>query len=166
MDLERYVNDLRLQLATAAESGSDETRALAERLASSLEAATRLALLEALSEAAAEITREIAPGSVEVRLRGRDPEFAVTRAPESEFAEVSSAVVPESPETSDETSTTRTTLRLPDQLKTRVEKAAAEDGLSLNTWLVRAIAAGLEPKTRRAAQRDTRGGDTYTGWVR
>ena len=162
MDLERYVNDLRGQLAAAAESGSDETRALAERLASSLESATRLVLLEALSEAAAEITREIAPGSVEVRLRGRDPEFAVTRAPESEFAEVAAVV----PEPSDETSTTRTTLRLPDQLKTRVEKAAAEDGLSLNTWLVRAIAAGLEPKTRRAVQRDARGGDTYTGWVR
>lgn len=159
MDLERYVNDLRRQLAAAGESGGDEMRALAERLAAPLDAATRLVLLEALSEAADEITREIAPGSVEVRLRGRDPEFAVTQASEPAFAQVAEAPVAEA----DDTSTSRTTLRLPDQLKARVEKAAADDGLSLNTWLVRAIAAGLEPKSRRAAQR---AGDTYTGWVR
>lgn len=164
MNVERYVDDLRRQLATSAESGSEETRALAERLALSLDSAVRLVLLEALSEAADEITREIAPGSVEVRLRGRDPEFAVTRAAEPAFAEVVDAAP--APEPTDDTGTTRTTLRLPDQLKARVEKAAAEDGLSLNTWLVRAVAAGLEPKIRRAVQRDNRGGDTYTGWVR
>ena len=161
MDLERYVTDLRRQLAAAAEAGGDDTRALAERLAASLDSAARLVLLEALSEAAGEITREIAPGSVEVRLRGRDPEFAVTRATEPAFAEVAEPAPV--PEVGDEASTSRTTLRLPDPLKVRVEKAAAEDGLSLNTWLVRAIAAGLEPKTRRTVQR---AGDSYTGWVR
>ena len=160
MDLERYVTDLRRQLAAVAETGGDEARGLAERLATSLDASARLVLLEALSEAAGEITREIAPGSVELRLRGRDPEFAVTRAPEPAFAEVADAAP--APEVTDDASTSRTTLRLPDQLKVRVEKAAAEDGLSLNTWLVRAIAAGLEPKTRRSV----RAGDSYTGWVR
>ena len=160
MDLERYVTDLRRQLAAVAETGGDEARGLAERLATSLDASARLVLLEALSEAAGEITREIAPGSVELRLRGRDPEFAVTRAPEPAFAEVADASP--APEVTDDASTSRTTLRLPDQLKVRVEKAAAEDGLSLNTWLVRAIAAGLEPKTRRSV----RAGDSYTGWVR
>ena len=160
MDLERYVTDLRRQLAAVAETGGDEARGLAERLATSLDASARLVLLEALSEAAGEITREIAPGSVEVRLRGRDPEFAVTRAPEPAFAEVAEAAP--APDITDDASTSRTTLRLPDQLKVRVEKAAAEDGLSLNTWLVRAIAAGLEPKTRRSV----RAGDSYTGWVR
>ena len=160
MDLERYVTDLRRQLAAVAETGGDEARGLAERLATSLDASARLVLLEALSEAAGEITREIAPGSVEVRLRGRDPEFAVTRAPEPAFAEVADAAP--APDITDDASTSRTTLRLPDQLKGRVEKAAAEDGLSLNTWLVRAIAAGLEPKTRRSV----RAGDSYTGWVR
>jgi len=160
MDLERYVTDLRRQLAAVAETGGDEARGLAERLATSLDASARLVLLEALSEAAGEITREIAPGSVELRLRGRDPEFAVTRAPEPAFAEVADAAP--TPDVTDDASTSRTTLRLPDQLKVRVEKAAAEDGLSLNTWLVRAIAAGLEPKTRRSV----RAGDSYTGWVR
>jgi hypothetical protein len=49
-----------------------------ERLTVSMESAIRLALLEALSAAAGEITTEMAPGSVQVRLRGRDPEFVVT----------------------------------------------------------------------------------------
>ena len=163
MDLDRYVTDLRRQLALAAESGGDETRALAERLSASLDAAIRLVLLEALSDAATEITRELAPGSVEVRLRGRDPEFAITRGVEPEFAEIPAAApIVET----DDTGTTRTTLRLPDNLKSRVEQAAADDGLSLNTWLVRAIATALEPKSRRSSQREVRGGDTYTGWVR
>src|SRR4051794_26754478 len=77
MDLTPYVAELRDQLALTAEAGGAEARALAERLTGSLESAARLALLDALSVAAAEITQEIAPGSVEVRLRGRDPEFVI-----------------------------------------------------------------------------------------
>jgi hypothetical protein len=173
MDLDRYVADLRTQLAAAAETGDAETRALAERLSAAIEAAARLMLLEALSDAASEITREIAPGSVDIRLRGRDPEFVVTRPASPDFAETTS--IPESSAGSgeaapfdplDDTVTARTTLRLPDRLKARVERAAAEDRLSVNSWLVRAIAAALEPKNRRAAQRETRAGDSFTGWAR
>ena len=87
MDIDRYVTDLRAQLAAAAETGGEETRALAERLSTALDAAARLVLLEALSDAASEITRELAPGSVDVRLRGRDPELVVTRPTTAEFAE-------------------------------------------------------------------------------
>ena len=63
---------------SAAEGGGEAARALAERLVAPLDAAVRLALLDALAAAAQEITCELAPGSVEVRLRGRDPEFVVT----------------------------------------------------------------------------------------
>ena len=77
MDLAPYVSDLRSQLAAAAETGGPEARDLAERLTATLESAFRLALLDALSVATAEITQELAPGSVELRLRGRDPEFVV-----------------------------------------------------------------------------------------
>ena len=77
MDLAPYVHDLQQHLAVAAEAGGEESRVVAERLSAPLEAATRLVLLEALSAAAGEITRELAPGSVDVRLRGRDPEFVV-----------------------------------------------------------------------------------------
>src|ERR1700723_3101741 len=78
MDLTQYVSDLRHQLTVAAEVGGDDARVLAERLTAPLESAVRLALLDALSAAAAEITRDLAPGSVDVRLRGREPTFVVT----------------------------------------------------------------------------------------
>ena len=171
MELDRYVSDLHGQLAAAAESGSADVQAVAERLSVALDAAARLVLLEALSDAASEITQELAPGSVDVRLRGRDPEFVVSRPAGTEFAEAAPAADPVTAaaltaDVTDDTATSRTTLRLPDQLKARVDQAAADDGLSVNSWLVRAIAAALEPKNRRTARRESRSGDSFTGWVR
>ena len=81
MDLAPYVESLRRELVAAAGAGGDDARALAERRTGALDAATRLALLEALSDAAAVITSDLAPGSVDVRLRGRDPDFVVTPPP-------------------------------------------------------------------------------------
>src|ERR1700735_3521198 len=91
MELDRYVADLRVHLAAAAESGGEDVRAVAERLNVALDAAARLVLLEALSDAASEITRELAPGAVDVRLRGRDPAFVVSRPAGAEFAEAAPA---------------------------------------------------------------------------
>ena len=162
MELGQYVTDLQRQLVDAAENGSDDTRAVAERLAAGLDAATRLVLLDVLSAAAGEITRDLAPGSVDLRLRGREVEFVVSVAtPESESDERPAATLD-----LDDASTSRTTLRLPDALKARVDDAAAADGLSVNTWLVRAIAAALQPKQRRSAQRTLRTGDNFAGWAR
>ncbi|NYF11626.1 hypothetical protein HDC94_002782 [Leifsonia sp. AK011] len=162
MELSPYVADLQRQLVESAENGSDETRAVAERLVAGLDATARLVLLEVLSAAAGEITRDLAPGSVDVRLRGRDVEFVVAAAPaDAEADEVSAASVD-----LDDTSTSRTTLRLPDALKARVDDAAAADGLSVNTWLVRAVAAALQPKQRRSAQRSLRTGSDFAGWAR
>ncbi len=79
MELGPYVSDLRQQLVDAAENGAQETRAVAERLAAGLDAAARLVLLDVLSAAAGEITRDLAPGSVDLRLRGRDIDFVVTQ---------------------------------------------------------------------------------------
>ncbi len=157
MELEQYVTDLQRQLANAAENGGDDTRAVAERLASGLDAATRLVLLDALSAAVGEITRELAPGAVDLRLRGREVEFVVSQA---------AADADEAPLEIDETSSSRTTLRLPDTLKVKVDEAAAAEGLSVNTWLVRAVAAALQPKQRRAAQRAVKTGDNFAGWAR
>lgn len=171
MDLTRYVNELRQQLEIAADAGGEEARQLAERLTAPLDAASRLVLLEALSDAAGEITRELAPGSVEVRLRGRDPEFVVTQAAHPAFEAVAAAAATP-PHTAtavadtDEGSTSRTTLRLPDHLKVRVEEAAARDGISVNAWLVRAVTGALEPASPRAPLREIRGGERFTGWVR
>jgi hypothetical protein len=173
MDLTRYVDDLHRQLAVAAEAGGEEARALAQRLTAPLEAAARLVLLEALSDAANEITAELAPGSVDVRLRGRDPEFVVTALAATTFQPASdrsmpSAEAPAAAPVADDASTSRTTLRLPDQLKVQVEQAAARDGVSVNTWLVRAIAAAVEPAPTRPTETRPADGDAnrVTGWVR
>src|SRR6202050_4515632 len=84
MDLTQYVSDLRHQLTVAAEAGGDDARALAERLTAPLESAARLAPLGALSAAGAARNRGLAPGSVDVRLRGREPTFVVTLPPADE----------------------------------------------------------------------------------
>jgi hypothetical protein len=162
MELGQYVNDLQRQLVDAAENGTDESRVAAERLVAGLDAAVRLVLLDVLSAAAGEITRDLAPGAVDVRLRGREVEFVVTSpSAESESEERTAASVD-----LDDASTSRTTLRLPDAIKARVDDAAAADGLSVNSWLVRAIAGALQPKQRRTAQRTLRTGDNFAGWAR
>lgn len=173
MNLAQYINDLHDQLMVAAEAGGDEGRLLAERLTAPLESATRLVLLEALAAATNEITRDLAPGSVELRLRGRDPEFVVTSAPVNEtLRDVTGNDSPHrstAPEAdADEGNTSRMTLRLPEQLKSRIERAAGKESLSVNAWLVRAVADALDPgdRDRRSTRRGPPGGQRYTGWAR
>ena len=160
MDLTTYGDNLRRELAVAAEAGGEDARALAERLTAPLESAVRLMLLEALSNAADEITRELAPGSVELRLRSGEPEFVVTPAPADEPA------APPLLE-GDDSATARINLRLPEHLKAGVEQAASRERLSVNSWLVRAVAAALanQDPGRRPPQRGGRIGDSFTGWV-
>jgi hypothetical protein len=188
MDLTSYVDRLRHELAVAAEAGGEDARELAGRLTGPLDAATRLVLMEALSAAADEITRDLAPGSVEVRLRGRDPDFVVTPplADDSFDDEAASAqrggfrdapVGAPSP-ADDEGGTSRITLRLPERLKPRIDEAAGRAGLSVNAWLVRVIAAALAPDEPGQGASPGPGpspgggragaglGRRYTGWVR
>ena len=162
MDLGQYVNELQRQLIATAEYGTDETRAAAERIASGLDAAARVVLLDVLSAAVGEITRDLAPGSVDLRLRGREVEFVVSQPGVESDADDSPAASLDL----DDVSTSRTTLRLPDALKSRVDEAAAADGVSVNTWLVRAVSAALQPKQRKSAQRTLRTGDNFAGWAR
>jgi hypothetical protein len=177
MDLRQYVDNLRQELATAAEAGGEEARALAERLAGSLESSVRLALLGALSAAADEITRDLAPGSVEVRLRGTDPEFVVTAPPTEQAYDESEPgpwtapppPAPPAPPDADDGGTSRITLRLPEHLKPRIDEAAGRAGLSVNAWLVRAVSAALgsDPRNRDPEHRTgTPFGRRYTGWVK
>jgi len=165
MDLAPYISELRDQLLVAAEAGGADARSVAERLTATLESAFRLALLDALSAAAAEITRELAPGSVELRLRGRDPEFAVVVPP---VPEVTDSAGPTSPTWDDDSPMTRINLRLGQDLKDRVEEAARWDGLSVNAWLVRAAGSSLTagPTGPAATRGSARGADRYRGWVR
>ncbi|WP_331770990.1 hypothetical protein OG948_46005 (plasmid) [Embleya sp. NBC_00888] len=183
MDLTPYVDSLRNELAVAADVGGAEARSLAARLTAPLDSATRLVLLGALSAAMAEVTRDLAPGSVDMRLRGLDPEFVVTapsareayadpRAPERKpsGAPAPPTAAPMAPAHGEDGGTARINFRLPAHLKSRVEETAAYEGLSVNAWLVRAVAGSFEPEATRdgapgGPTRD-RGRRRYTGWVR
>ncbi|MCU7826285.1 hypothetical protein [Kitasatospora sp. DSM 101779] len=172
MDLTPYVDTLRRELAVAAEAGGDEARALAERLTAPLESATRLTMLNVLSAAMDEITRELAPGSVDVRLRGLDPDFVVTLPPTTggPAEPAAPSVEPpaaQSPADGDEGGTARVNLRLPAHLKTRAEQAAGRQGLSVNAWLVRAVSAALDDGAApRTTEKPRTVGQSFTGWVR
>ena len=175
MELRPYIDALRHELALAAAAGGDDARELAERLTAPLESAIRLALLDALSEAAAEITRDLAPGSVDLRLRNREPSFVVTPPPADPWAGEPAAAPPAEPPPApapapgEDEATVRISLRLPETVKTRVEQAAARAGVSINTWLIRAAAAAADGETARPAAGTTSatsGGQSYTGWVR
>jgi hypothetical protein len=163
MDLQPYVDAVRHELAVAAAAGGQDAEALAERLTAPLESSIRLALLEALSEAAEQITRDLAPRSVDVRLRGRDPEFTVSSGMEDgdDLSYTSRVVAPES---EDDGGTWRVTLRLPEHLRPRVDAAARGDGLSVNAWLVRAVTAALGGGNSRRPRGDS--GKHFSGWVR
>jgi hypothetical protein len=176
MDLRPYIESIHQQLADAAETGGGEARALAERLAAPLDAAIRLALQDALGAAAEEITWELAPGSVELRIRDRNPEFVVTPPPvdptsnDSSSADYDHTSIPVSMSSgdSDDGGTSRINLRMPDHLKARVDQAASSEGLSVNTWLVRAASVALDRAGQggRREGRASRGAGRYTGWVR
>jgi hypothetical protein len=173
MDLRPYVESIHQQLAAAAEAGGEDSRALAERLVAPLDASVRLALQDVLAAAAEEITCELAPGSVELRLRGQGPEFVVTPPPaEPSPDDLSGAggertAVP-APVEADEGAMARINLRMPDHLKARIEQAADGEGLSVNAWLVRAAGAALDRAGpgRRPERRAPRGAQRYTGWAR
>lgn len=172
MDLTPYVDTLRRELAVAAEAGGEEARELAGRLTAPLESAARLTMLNVLSAAMDEITRELAPGSVDVRLRGLDPDFVVTPPPADGAvpAEPTAPAEPfrsAAPADGDEGGTARVNLRLPAPLKARAEEAANREGLSVNAWLVRAVSAAVDGGARPRAARATRTvGQSFTGWVR
>ncbi|KAE8765488.1 toxin-antitoxin system HicB family antitoxin [Georgenia thermotolerans] len=163
MDITPYVESLRQDLLTTAEAGGAETRAAAERLLPALEPAVRLALMDALSQAAAEITSELPAGAVEVRLRGREPELVVD-------VPAAPAAAPLPPEDEDDGGETlaRITVRIPESVKARAEELAARSGRSLNSWIVGALRAATR---ERVIDIDLSGtgprqrGRRMTGWV-
>jgi hypothetical protein len=128
MQLDGYVQALREDLARVAAVGDESTARAAELLAVALESSLGRRLLEALGEAALELSGQLEDGRVEVRFAGGDPELVVVRD------EPEPAVEP-----ADEAYTARVTLRLPDSLKARLEAGAAREGVSVNTWVVLAL---------------------------
>ena len=163
MDLSDYVDALRRSLTTAAAAGTEQTRETARLLGDTIEPAVRLAVTDALSAMAAEITAAWDGGLVDIRLRGRDPEVVIVPAPDPEPAEPAEDPAGEG-DVDDDGSMARISLRLPESVKSRAEAAAAAAGISLNAWLVRAVAAGLREPTD--PPRSGRGPRRYSGFAR
>lgn len=140
MDITPYVEGLRRDLLAAADAAGPEAREVAERLSYALDPAARLALMEAVSQAASEITAELPTGSVDVRLNGRELEFGVHLPPPAAAGAATPPPAAEE-EDEDEGTTARITLRIPEALKAKAEEYAARSGHSLNTWLVNVVRA-------------------------
>jgi hypothetical protein len=137
MNLTIILESLQEDLQGVAELGDDRVATVARRLSETLASSLRLKLFDVLSQAAVELSSKLPNGHVEVRLAGQEPEFVyVETAGESGMA--------------GEELSARITLRLPDSLKNAVERAAAREGVSTNTWLIRAIARATESRPTQA----------------
>lgn len=138
MDTTRHLDSLRQDLRRVADIGDATARETAERLILALEPSVRMALLDALHEAAGEITAQLDGPIVTVGLANREPVFTVVGA----RAAAPAAETPDNFEDGD--AVARITFRLPESLKVRAEALATQRGQSLNTWLVNAarLAAG------------------------
>ncbi len=174
MELSPLVDRLRQDLSDAAAAGGPEAQAGAERLALALVPATRMMLLEALSQAADEITGSLDHEAVDVRMNGREPEFVVTRLEPVAPAAPPAPPAPPPPPDPEDDSQSRITLRLPESVKARAEEAANHVGLSLNAWLVDAVRDALDGtrveldlgSTRLSLTGDGSRRKHVRGWVR
>ncbi|HEY5786811.1 MAG TPA: hypothetical protein VIT65_18750 [Microlunatus sp.] len=166
MDLSPYLETVRHGVTSAAALGDDNTRLTAERLGGAVEASTRLALIRVLSDAAAQISAETAPTSVELRMNGPDPELVVlVPAPSPEptlllpddtpYPEGSDPDAPPSDAepalgepggSEDDEPVARISLRLPASVKAKVDEKADGDGISTNAWLLRAVMVALDDR--------------------
>jgi hypothetical protein len=147
MNLTPYLDALRRDLATAAATGSAEIERAGELLAGTLDSSARLCLMEALADAADEVSSKLGTASVEVRLRGREADLVVT---EITHPDLEPPPMPPPPaEGSGDVA--RITLRLPEGLKEAVERAAGNEGISVNAWLVRAISGAVAGRPPGAA---------------
>jgi hypothetical protein len=163
MELSEYVEKLRGELMSITRFAGEDVARAAELLSETLESSVRLTLLDVLSAAAADITARLGDTAVEVRLADGEPTFVVLTAPEDEGRQ---EPVPAAAADA-EAGTARLTLRLPDPLKARIEAAAASDGTSVNTWLVRSIGRALEKPGRSGQSGGWRGpGQRITGYAR
>ena len=174
MELTPFVERLRRDLSDAAAAGGAEAQSAAERLALALDPATRMMLLEALSQATAEISGALDHDAVDVRMNGREPEFVVTHVDPVEPPAPPAPPAPPSPPEPEDDNQSRITLRLPESVKARAEEAANRIGQSLNAWLVDAVRDALDGTRvdlEVGSSRITVTGDTgrrkqVRGWVR
>jgi uncharacterized protein (DUF1778 family) len=162
MDLNPYVSALRENLIAAAAAGDENTRNSARALSAALEPATRLAIMNALSDLAAEVTVALDDRVVDVRLDGQDVRVVVTGNPADEPDEQ-----PEQPPPNlgaDAGDISRITVRLLEELKGKAEQAAAAQGVSLNSFVSQAVQGALAGNRGRNRGGWGGGGGGGGGW--
>jgi hypothetical protein len=147
MNLTIVLEGLQQDLQGLAELGDERSAQIARRLGDALASNLRLKLFDLLSEAAAEVSSKLPSGHVEVRLAGQEPELVFV-----DSAGDGGSV------TGEELSA-RISLRLPESLKSAVERSAEREGISVNAWLVRAIARATESRPVQS------GGKRLTGYA-
>jgi hypothetical protein len=165
MDLSPYIASLREDLATAASAGDENTRRTAAALSAALEPAARLAIMNALSDLAAEVTAALEGQVVEVRLAGRDVQVVVTGSAEPEPEPAPRQEVPLSDATGD---ISRITLRMINELKSKAEAAAAAQGVSLNSFIQQAVGGAVHGKHKhqhKGWSGNAGSGSRVRGWV-
>lgn len=167
MDLSQYVTQLREDLASAAAAGDETTRRTAALLGAAIEPAARLALMNALSDLAAEVTATLGDRTVEVRLDGRDVRVSVSADPAAGEPEPTRAppFAPFGGFGPDAGDISRVTLRLVEQIKSQAEQAAADQGVSLNSWVAQAVQGALAGAHGRGRARDRFSDKRLKGWV-
>ncbi|GAB2820578.1 toxin-antitoxin system HicB family antitoxin [Lentzea nigeriaca] len=165
MDLSPYIASLREDLATAASAGDENTRRTAAALSAALEPAARLAIMNALSDLAAEVTASLEGQVVEVRLAGRDVQVVVTGSAEPEPEPAPGQEVPMGDATGD---ISRITLRMINELKAKAEAAAAAQGVSLNSFIQQAVGGAVHGKHKhqhKGWSGNAGHGSRVRGWV-
>ncbi|MQA14478.1 MAG: toxin-antitoxin system HicB family antitoxin [Pseudonocardiaceae bacterium] len=176
MDLTPYTSRLREDLTAAASAGDDQTRRTAAALGAALEPAARLAIMNALSDLAAEVTATLDDRVVELRLDGGEVRVSLSRRGAGSGDDATPPPEPgPGPFGDPGGDISRITLRLLDQLKGQAERAAAQQGVSLNTWVSQAVAGALRgegPGVPGApggswprGDRSPRGQHRVQGWV-
>lgn len=175
MDLSQYVTQLREDLVSAAAAGDEQARQTAALLGAAIEPAARLALMNALADLAAEVTAALGDRVVEVRLDGRDVRVAVSPDLDHAAEQAGPASPPflGFPGVTDAGDISRITLRLVEQIKSQAERAAADQGVSLNAWVNHAVQgalSGASGRSGRRGHRDDHRGDRrddrrLRGWV-
>jgi sugar (pentulose or hexulose) kinase len=143
-----YVDALLADLEAMASLGDEAVADAARRLSQTLRASAGMRLLDLLGEAALEVSSQLPSGHVEVRLAGQEPSLVYVDEEPEPAAQAAAG---------GDDSSARITLRLSEALKSSVEAAAAREGVSVNTWIVRALGrASSAPTTvRRSGRRLT-----------
>src|SRR3954453_5609686 len=133
MELRPFIAGLQADLEGIAAVGDDAVAEAARRLTSAVGASAGLRLLDALTEAALEVSEQLPSGHVEIRLSGQDPSCVYVEE-EGEAP---------TPPAAEDALVARISLRLPEGLKLAIEPAATREGVSVNARLVRSLARAV-----------------------